>query len=181
MPPQVQLKTTVIPTSLMRLAVLGDVMKNFGATDEQIRIAQQGLADGLMDRLTVNGRDGSGYIQDQVTLHFEQLARDVDLSLDGGGGRSMIEAVSLKLAHAVLYSVSLMRRKGLAISFLYGFTPKVSGDPRTLDQTLMRFGLQPCGEWEGFAPGYGPRQLFSITPGRDRGMHYAHVAAWRLG
>lgn len=179
MPPTVQLKTTVVPTSIVRISILGDVLKNFGATDEQIRIAQQGFAERLFNRVTINGLDSSGYIQDQVTLWFDDLMNDANLSVDTSGGRSMIEAVSLKFARGVSYSVGCMRRKGLTISFFYGFTGDAWNDPSKRDATLARFNLSARGDNEGFAPGYGPRQIFSITPGLDNGTHYSHSVARR--
>jgi hypothetical protein len=179
MAPVVNLKTTVIPRSLMRATVLGDVMKNFGANDSIIRTAQEGFANGHICGLRVKGRDHTKYVRDEAYLDFDELATDDNVQVDVSGGRSMIEAVSIKFAHSVAYSVDLMRRKGLAIDFSYQFRPHVWSDPALFQSTLARYGLKPIDSNAEYEPGTAMRTLFTVQPGFDRGMSYSHATSWR--
>lgn len=177
MSPTVKLKATVLPLSVVRTALLGDLMKNFGADDEQIRIAQQGFAEHLLMGVIVIGMDANGVTQDHVELDFEKLRADTTITVDTSGGRSMIEALSVKLAHAVAYSVEAMRRKGLTISFRYHFMPAVWNDLAKRHAMLARFNLMSHDDNLGYFPGTGPRLLFSVKPGADSGTRYSHFIA----
>ncbi|MGE3992865.1 hypothetical protein [Pseudorhodoplanes sp.] len=172
MAPVVNLKATVIPRSIVRATVLGDLMANFGLPPDVIRIAQEGFATGDITGITIFGIDFAGHSQDEVQLIFSELARDDQMSVDVSGGRSMIEALSLKFAHAVAYSVATMKRKGLRIDYIYHF-------PAGRTHTMSRYGLIPRSPTL-YAPGYAPRQLFSVQPGRDPGITYTHATARRI-
>jgi hypothetical protein len=179
MPPVVTLKTTVIPRSIMRATVLGDLMANFGATPDIIRTTQQGYADGLMTGVIVKGRDNSNYVREEVYLDFASIDADDKVSVDVSDGRSMIEAVSIKLARAVSYSVDMMKRRGLRIEFAYRMSPRVNADPELFQSTLSRFGLFVSGS-NDYEPGTAMRQLFSVSPGFDKGISYSHASSRRV-
>ena len=121
--PVTTLKPTVIPLTIMRCTMIGDLMTNFGFTEQQARIAQEGYAAGLLSGITIEGLNAAGHIEDEASMWFQALAQEINVSVDVSGGRSMIEAVSRKLAHGVSYSVALMRRKGLRINVRYHLTP----------------------------------------------------------
>ncbi|MCB1484686.1 MAG: hypothetical protein KDJ17_07325 [Hyphomicrobiaceae bacterium] len=173
MAPVVQLKATVIPRSIVRTTILGDLMANFGLPPDVIRIAQQGFAAGDINGITIIGIDHAGHIQDEVRLRFQDLIRDDQMSVDVSGGRSMIEALSLKFAHAVSYSVTTMKRKGLRIEYNY----QINGGRA---HNMAMYGLAPAAS-VSYAPGYAPRQVFSVQPGRDPGITYSHATARRIG
>lgn len=173
--PVTNLKATVIPLSMVRTTIIGDLMQNFGLSDSETRIAQQGYVEGLLSGLTIDGLDSAGFIQDQAKLMFADLASDPNVTVDVSNGRSMIEAVSRKLAHGVSYSVTLMKRKGLRINVTYHLSSKGLAD---VGGTFNRLGLTSAGS-HGYAPGYAGRTLFSITPGMDRGTTYSHSTAYR--
>lgn len=171
------LKPTVIPLSIVRCTMIGDLMTNFGLDDNQTRIAQQGYADGLLSGLTIKGLDASGYVQDEATLMFADLAAEINVTVDVSGGRSMIEAVSRKLAHGVAFSVQRMKRRGLRITVTYHLSSKGMGD---YHGTCNRLGLSAGGGGSTYAPGYAGRTLFTISPGLDRGTTYSHITATRI-
>lgn len=174
------LKATVIPRSLMRATVLGDLLKNFGVPDDAIRICQQGFAEGLIVGVTIKGIAHDGRPEDQATLIFDQLVDDDKMSFDLSGGRSMIEALSVKLAHAVSYSVATMRRKGLRLRFTYHFAMGVSAQSPTFENACSRFNLTPVNESLNDNLGSNMRQVFEIRPGRDKGIAYSHATAHRV-
>ncbi len=181
MPPTVELapklKATVIPTSLMRATCLGDFLKNFGASDETIRIAQQGYAEGRIAGLTIKGISHDGHIEDEATLLFDQLVTDPQISVDVSSGRSMIEAVSSRFGHAVAYSVATMKRKGLRLQYFWHLTPRVNADPDLFQATCAHFNLVSGGTDPTYRPGHAPRRLFEIRPGLDKGTSYSHSTA----
>lgn len=185
MPPAVStavrtnLKATVIPTSLMRATILGNFMKNFDFPDDTIAICQQGYADGLIAGVTIKGLAYDGHIEDEATLLFDELVHDVEVSVDISSGRSMIEAASVKLAHAVSYSIATMKRKGLSLSFSIHFTPRVNADAALAEQVCARFNLVYSRINPTYRPGYGPRRLFEVRPGLDKGIRYSHSSARR--
>lgn len=179
MPPVVNLKTTVIPRSVMRATILADLMANFDAPPDVIRTAQQGYAEGLISGLIVKGRDHTNYVREEAHLDFTSLDSDDQVSVDVSDGRSMIEAVSIKFAHAVSYSVEAMRRRGLRIEFAYRMTGRACADPALFQRTLNRFGLHVLGDSD-YEPGTTMRQLFSVTPGFDKGVSYGHASARRI-
>ncbi|MCH9808482.1 MAG: hypothetical protein K0U74_12175 [Alphaproteobacteria bacterium] len=177
--PRPNLKATVIPKSLMRITCLGDFMKNVGASDEAIRIAQEGCADGTVAGLTIAGIDHEGYISDEATLLFEELLEDTKVSVDVSDGRSMIEAVSNRFGHAVAYSVATMKRKGLSLLYRWHFTPRVNANQELFEATCTRFNLVPGTSGPTHRPGHAPRQLFEIRPGIDKGILYSHAVSRR--
>lgn len=169
--PKTTLKPTVIPRHLMRTTILGDVMKNFGIADETVALAQQGFVNGDIVGITVFGLRGDGHISQHATLTFAELATSDDVAVDVANGKSMTEAVSVKLAQAVSYSVSTMKRLGLTIAYTYFFAPGRG------PETIAKYGLVPGGVPYTYAPGTAGRQLFAIFPGLDKGITFAHYAA----
>lgn len=180
MPPVVKLKATVIPKSLVRATILGDIMANFGIPQNVIDIAQQGFAEGLINGVTIRGTGWDGYIKDEATVRFEDLKQDLDLEVDVSDGKSMIEAISLKFAHAVSYSINTMKRKGLSISYIYRFPPAINNNPDRFSQALTRLGLvQVSGRGPRHEPGTRMRTLFTLRPGMDKGIAYSHATSAR--
>ena len=154
-------------------------MKNFGATDNDIRIAQEGFANGHICGLAVKGRDHTNYVRDEAFLNFDHLTQDDNVDIDVSGGRSMIEAVSLKFAYGVAYSVNLMRRKGLRVTLHYHFRPHTWADPAKYQSLLARYGLVPGNDSQDYEPGTAMRRIFEINPGLDKGISYSHATCRR--
>lgn len=171
--PVTQLQPTVVPLLTARATILGDFLNAFGMDPEQIRIAQQGYADGFIVAMTVRGINYDGYVADEAMLRFDDIVRDATISIDMSGGRSMTEAISRVLAHAVMYSVTTMKRKGLRIAYWFHLAAHAP-----TEQTFARYGLHG-GAMENYAPGHAPRRLFEITPGANSGIHYAHYVSRR--
>ena len=149
-----------------------------GATDDQLRIAQQGFAEGLMKGVTIRGLDAAGFVRESARLDFQDITNDDNLTLDTSKGQAMTEALSVHLAKAVEYSVGTMQRKGLATSFVFHFKPHVATDPAVFEATLARFGLAPSSD-PGTPPGTALRAVVKVVPGRDAGITYSHFTAWR--
>lgn len=168
----VKLKATVVPRSVVRATILGDVMANFGLPPDVIELAQRGYASGDISGISICGIDHRGYIADQANLMFDQLTNNDGLSVDTSSGRSMIEAVSVKFAYAVEYSVNTMRRKGLSIQYRYHFYAGRNHE-------MGRYNLVPSNGSE-YEPGHSLRQIFSVQPGMDPGITYSHATTWRM-
>lgn len=173
--PVTELQATVIPQLTARATVLGDVLNAFGAHADDIRIAQEGFANGDFNAVTIRGLDHNGYVADEARLLFDEIKRQANITVNLSGGRSMTEAISRQLAQAVMYSVNTMKRKGLSIRFVYWFKPHVN-----TVQTQARYNLSDAPA-AAYAPGHGPRRMFEVTPGLDNGIHYAHYTARRIG
>ena len=173
--PVTTLKPTVVPQLTVRATILGDALNAYGMHAKDIRVAQEGFAEGLINAVSIKGLDAAGFVADEAVLRFDAIQKEAQMTVDMSGGRSMTEAVSRILARHIVYSADLMKRKGLRITFYYWFPAHVN--------TMMacaRFGLNP-GYSPGYAPGHGPRQLFSVTPGADKGVHFAHYQSRRTG
>ena len=176
--PKTKLIPSVMPKSLVRLHVLGDMMRNFGATEEQTSIAQQGFSEGLMEAFAVEGIDANGHMLDRALLSFAVLNENVELTLDTSDGRCVTEAFSLKLAKALEYSVQAMRRKNLSVRFIYYFSPHVTSNPEKYRHVLARFGLVPA-TIPDCPPGMMLRPIVTVRPGRDTGITFSHESAWK--
>lgn len=173
--PVTTLKPTVVPQLTVRATILGDSLNAFGMQANEIRIAQDGFAEGLIHAVSIKGLDANGYVADEAVLRFDAIKQEAQMTVDMSGGRSMTEAVSRLLARHIVYSADLMKRKGLRITFMYWFPSHVNAA-----MACARFGLSP-GFSPGYAPGHAPRQLFSVTPGADTGVHFAHYQSRRTG
>lgn len=170
--PVTNLTPTVIPTSLVRLTIIGDMIKNLGGSDADIRIAQAGFAQGLIAGVQVNGLDANGHIRDAATLRYDDLVNDVNLTLDLNNGRSMTEALSVKLAKALEYSVYRMRSQNLRPEFIHLSRPGQTIVGNTIG------GLSVGPDTSTPPPGHALREVLRVTPGLDRGLHYSHSTAY---
>lgn len=167
-----RLTPTVIPRSLVRATVLGDVIANFGLPPDVAELAQRGFLAGDIDGISIHGIDSHGYVRDTARLSFDDLTRDDDIEVDTRGGRSMIEALSVRLAHTVSYSIATMRRKGLTLAWVYHLRPG-----RQDAQVMARYGLRPSAPLT-YAPGAAPREVVAVRPGSDRGIRYSHATVF---
>lgn len=175
-PPKVVTTLQPIPIVTFRATVLGETLNAFGMDANNIRIAQEGYADGLIYAVTMKGIGHDGYIADEAVLVFAQIVKDANITVDTyGGKRSMTEAISRVLAQHIVYSASLMKRKGLRVEFFYWFTNHANQDA-----TRARFNLH-TGTNYSYAPGCAPRQLFKVTPGGDKGTTFSHYQSCRIG
>ena len=179
MQPQLNLKTTPVPLSTARVVLIGDLLKNFDASDNNIRIAQQGHTEGLFDRTIVLGLDHHGYVQEEAVLQFEELIDDIKLSLDTASGRSMFELLNPRMAATLRYSIDTFKRLGLRPSFVFHWSARAHANPNLIADAQARFGLSPA-PMPTYAPGYAARRYVSITPGLDKGTHFELYHARRI-
>jgi len=148
-------------------------MSNFGFPQNVVQIAQQGCLAGDIYAVSIYGVNAHNQIEDESMLSFDDLTHDDTVTVDTSGGRSMIEALSVKFAHAVAYSIATMQRKGLRLEYAFQF--RAGRNDRA---TMARYGLQP-NDHLNFAPGIQLRQVMSVRPGRDKGIRYTHSTAFR--
>lgn len=172
--PVTSLKATVVTQLNVRATILGDTLNAFGLHEDQIRIAHEGFADGLISGVTIYGLNGQGHVEDEAALWFDAIRKEVSLSLDLSNGRSLTEAVSRQLARHIVFSAETMKRKRLTIQFSYWFSAHANHEA-----ACARYGLVPSSGFS-YAPGHGRRRLFQVTPGADTGIHYAHYQSRRL-
>lgn len=179
-PPKPVTTLKPVPILTVRATMLAEIANAFGMPPEQVRILQEGYLDNLVSGVTIKGIAHDGFIADEATLVFSSIIRNANINIDVSGGRATTEAVSRVLAQAVMYSVNVMKRKGLRIIFYYPFTARACADPHLYRQTLIRFNLTDGGERVAYAPGYAPRRVFSVTPDADPGTTYTHFTARRV-
>lgn len=174
-PPKVVTSLQPMPVLTFRTGVLAETLNVFGMDANNIRIAQEGYADGLIYAVSIKGIGADGYIADEAMLVFDRIVGSPTITADTyGGKRSLTEAISRVLAQRIVYSANLMRRKGLRLHFYFHFTAHADNAA-----TCARFGLT-SGNSHFYAPGMAPRQLFKVTPAADRGTHFAHYQATRV-
>lgn len=171
MKPAVKLVPSVFPRAVVRASILGDVMKNYGLPDDVIHIAQTGLMAGDFTGMTFTGFAPSGALRERSNLSFESLTENDNMSMDVADGRSMVEALSRKLAHAVAASVGLMLQQRLRIQYTFLIAEHVNGA-----ETCRKYGLAFNVEGDEQPP---MRLLFKVSPGRDRGITFAHYTSGR--
>lgn len=169
MKPVPKLTPSVLPRIVVRATILGDVMKNYGIPDEVIHVAQTGLMAGDFTGMTFSGYAPSGALRERATLSFEDLSENDNMTMDVRDGRSMVEALSRKLAHAVAASVHLMRQQRLSIHYTYHCSDFVNAA-----EICQKYGLHqetPQGDATGM------RLLFRVRPGRDTGITFGHYTS----
>ena len=169
MKPIPKLVPSVFPRAVVRATVLGDVMKNYGIPDEIIHIAQTGLMAGDFTGMTFTGFSPSGALRERSTLSFDTLKENDNMTMDVRDGRSMVETLSRKFAHAVAASVHLMRQQRLSVRYTFHFAEFVNAA-----EACQKYGLT----YEA-SPGEatGMRLLFRVSPGRDPGITFTHYTS----
>lgn len=179
-PPKVQ--TSLVPVTKpkleLRLHILEEILTHMNADRNTIELACAGLKDGFLEAIVIKGRDANGYLRDEVTLSFDELLKNDPVTFNMLPNQSITEAACLKLARFVEYSAATMRRKGLALHFVYRFRPHVRGNPVAYADLCARFGLSDAHE-PGCPPGMALRQIYRVSPGIDRGIRMTHASAWR--
>lgn len=171
MKPTPKLVPSVLPRAVVRATVLGDVMKNYGIPDNIIHIAQTGLMAGDFTGMTFTGYAPSGAVRERASLSFDELTENDDMTMHLGNNQSMVEALSRKFAHAVAASIHLMRQQHLRIHYTFHFAEFVN-----VDTACQKYGLtyEPASER---SDADNMRMVFRVSPGRDRGIHFAHYTA----
>ncbi|MCB1428737.1 MAG: hypothetical protein KDJ66_06375 [Nitratireductor sp.] len=172
--PETSLKATVVTQLNARATILGDTLNAYGMHERQIRIAQEGFAEGQICGVTIYGLNARGQVEDEAALWFDAIKRETSLSLDLSNGRSLTEAVSRQLARHIVFSAETMKRKNLNIQFAYWFPGNINHEA-----ARARYGLVASSGYS-YAPGHARRRLFQVTPGLDTGVHFAHYQARRL-
>lgn len=169
MRPVPKLTPSVLPRIVVRASILGDAMKNYGIPDDVIHIAQTGHMAGDFTGMTFSGYAPSGALQERAFLSFDTLIQNDNITMDISDGRSMVEALSVKFAHAVAASTHLMRQQRLRIQYTFHIPETTS-----VGEVCQKYGLTytPRDEAET-----GMQLLFSVSPGRDRGITFEHYTA----
>ncbi len=169
MNPAVKLVPSIFPRQVVRATVLGDVMKNYGLPDPVIEVAQAGLIAGDIVGITFTGIGPSGVVRERSTLSFDVLKQNDDMSMNITTGCSMVEALSRKLAFAISSSIQLMRQQNLSISYTFHIAEHCNSFA-----VCQKYGLSHNSDPLGGPP---MRQLFHVSPGRDRGISFRHFSA----
>lgn len=169
MKPAPKLVPSVLPRAVVRASILGDVMKNYGIPDNVIHLAQTGLIAGDFIGITFTGYAPSGAFRERSTLMFDTLTENDNMTMQVADGRSMVEALSTKLAHAVAASVGLMLQQRLRIHYTFLYAPGVNAS-----DGCRKYGLTMVDPSSEQPQG---RLLFSVTPGRDRGITFSHYTS----
>ena len=180
----IELQAVPVLKSIVRTAVAAEFVKNFGADDATVRIVQQAVSEGLISSIIIYGMAPNGYAMDDVVLTFDELTEDVKISVDSAEGKSMTEALDVGLAGGMAYAVAMFRRKGLTPKFEYRWSARAKAEPGLTASTQARFGwveAQPVQRAVSYAPDYAPRQIISIRPARDKGIHYTVSTARPVG
>ncbi len=170
MKPVPKLVPSVFPRAVVRATVLGDVMKNYGIPDDVIHVAQTGLMANDFTGMTFTGFAPSGAPRERATLSFDDLKDNDNMTMDVRDGRSMVEALSRKLAHAVAASIHLMRQQRLRIQYTFHCPEHAS-----VAEICQKYGLTQEAPQEDDTTEM--RLVFRVTPGRDTGITFGHYTA----
>lgn len=171
MNPTPKLVPSLLPRAVVRATILGDVMKNYGIPDDVIHIAQTGLMAGDFSGMTFTGFSPTGILRERATLSFDTLKENDTMAMNTVDGRSMAETLSRKFAQAVAASIHLMRQQRLGIHYTFLFAPYVDAG-----SACQKYGLTYEPQ-QANLPADTMRPLFSVSPGRDRGITFVHHTA----
>lgn len=174
MPPVVNLTPTPIPRLEFRAAILQDFLVNAEIPPDIVKRAVDGFFAGDLTGVTVYAMDANNWAQEHATLQFSDVFENDTLTVDVSGGRSMIEAASVRFSRCVEHSLRRMKIQGYRLS--WNFHMRTFPTQAGFEGALRRYNLVP-GEPPRYAHGTGPRQLFSVSPGLDQGISYAHYTA----
>lgn len=141
-------------------------MKNYGIPDEIIHIAQTGLMAGDFTGMTFTGFSPSGALRERASLSFDILKDNDNMTMNVSDGRSMAEALSRKLAHAVAASIHLMRQQRLRIQYTFHCSEHAS-----VAEICQKYGLTQEAPQKDATE---MRLAFRVTPGRDTGITFGH-------
>jgi hypothetical protein len=131
--------------SVIRASFASELVENFGANKSDIRVVHSGVAEGFLSSINILGFDVTSAVQDCCVLSVAELTADAEMTLNlDGGRRSIIEAVSGKMAKGALYSINKMRARGLRVGFSFEFTPQVANDSAAYQAIMTRFKLVPA-------------------------------------
>lgn len=156
-----------IPRAIVRTARAGELVKTMGGTDAAIRVAQDGVASGLVQTIEVYGLDSTGCQRERVVLTFDEDASG-DILIDTSNGRSVTEATDAGMAKAVAFAKRQFEKLGLATETRFSYTPKVWADEALLAETRRRLGTGP-GEPISVSEGMVEREYLNLRPGKDKG------------
>lgn len=140
----VKLAVQPIPKSLVRVGCAGDFVKNLSLgtlSDEAIRNIQQGVAEGLISRISVTGLDVNAIPRERFWLQFDPLTDDVKVVLDLEDGKSTLEAVDVGLASAVAAAVQIFKRKDLKPQVRFEYSAAALANPTRLNEAKQRLGF----------------------------------------
>lgn len=172
----INLKPTTLPLPMVRAQMIGDFLANHGIDASTVETAQRGYLAGWLKSVTVHGLDAQGYVCERYTLDFTKLDGEPMVTVQLADGRSMIEALSPKLAAAVSLGVRTMRQRGLTPHVVFQTYPTL--DDATRAHAFATLGLVPA-DTPGCQPGYVLVEVLRISPGKDRGSTYTHDSARR--
>lgn len=167
---QSKLVTKSLPKNLIRAQEGGELLANLGASEADVRIAQQGLASQSWKSVEVYGVDRTGRARAMARLNIHTHADGNDhISIDADDSRTMLERIDGGYAKAVELTKRDFERKGLKAQARYNFTDEIERDPERKRAEQQRLGTE-SGYAPDWADGYSGTRVARLTPGRDRGQ-----------
>lgn len=167
-----RVEPVVLPKIFARAQVAGELVNAFGGSAAEIEVAQTGVARQLFEEVIVYGLDSSGCERDRAAVSFTgDASGDVLLDLDGGN-RSAIEAFDGGFGRAVAHAAARMRRRGFSPDIRYAFTKAIYADPPRLAALRAELGLKPAAA-PNSRPGYQPKEVLRLRPGKDSGLLFS--------
>lgn len=140
--PKVLLKLIPVPKSVVRSAIAGEFVTNFGLTDTTLmKNIQQAVAEGLVKAIAVVGYNNRDEPKHIFRLDYKKLEEDTKLKLDISHGKSYLEALDTVLAGAVAHGVAAMRRQSLRPEFFIDWSDEAKQDPERLKKATERLNL----------------------------------------
>lgn len=140
--PKVLLKLIPVPKSVVRSAIAGEFVTNFGLTDTVLmKNIQQAVVEGLVKAIAVVGYNNRNEPKHIFRLDYKKLEEDTKLKLDISQGKSYLEALDTVLAGAVAHGVAAMRRQSLRPEFFIDWSDEAQKDPVRLKKATERLNL----------------------------------------
>ncbi|HKZ96536.1 MAG TPA: hypothetical protein VJ045_06105 [Hyphomicrobiaceae bacterium] len=167
---EVQARLTVRPLAktLVRAQNAGEFASNLGASDSEVRIAQEGFAAGIFAKVIVYGVDGRDHEVERAAFSVDQAAGDGDdvISVEDDDSRSMIERTDKGFAEAVRRTKARYERKGLRPLVRFHYVDHIANDPAARARHNEKLGIVDASP-VATADGIDMICVASIKPGKD--------------
>ena len=176
----VSVRPVPLPKVLVRAQAAGEMVDACGGTEEEVDIAQRGIARGLLSEVMVYGVDSSGVARDQVMVEVKDKGEgDIELDLDGGK-RSAVEALDGSLARAIGEAAERIRSKGLRPEVRFVLQSELDDDAARADAAREELGIEPCEELS-WGNGREGCEITRIHPGKDPGLVLRVFRGFKMG
>jgi hypothetical protein len=144
--PKVALKLQPVPKPVLYAGLAGEMLKNLGMKDDdQIRNIQQAVAEGLIEKVIITGKDATSRIE-TFTLTIKPFGAHETVGLELAPGKSYLETLDVGLAAAVQHASELLTRRGITPEFRVAWSARARSNPALISDGVKRLNLRALPE-----------------------------------